>query len=70
MYIKFDTNFICFIIIPRFKMFYLQKYVSDGSHKKKQQLYQNVTNQPLITGDAGKLVLKILAVPELHILIG
>ena len=51
-------------------MFDFQKYVSDGSHKKKQQLYQNVTNQPLITGDAGKLVLKILAVPELHLLIG
>ena len=67
---KFDNTFICFIVIHKFKMFYFQKYLSDGSHKKKQQLYQNVTNQPLITGDAGKLVLKILAVPELHLLIG
>ena len=37
---------------------------------KKQKFYQNVTNPPLLTGDAGQLVLQILGVPELHLLIG
>ena len=48
----------------------LQRYVSDGSKIKKQQFYQNVTNQPLITGDPDKQILNILGVPELHLLIG
>ena len=44
--------------------------MADGSVSKKQKFYQNVTNPPLLTGDAGKLVLEILGVPELHLLIG
>ena len=32
--------------------------------------YQNVVNPPLITGDLVKLVLGLLAIPELHLLIG
>ena len=47
-----------------------QKYVADGSVSKKQKLYQNVTNQPLLTGEESHLVWKILSVPELHLLIG
>ena len=44
--------------------------MADGRISKKQQLYENVTNQPLITGAAEDLILKIFAVPELHLQIG
>ena len=52
------------------KFLHLQKYVLDGSPVLKQQLYQNITNQPLLTGEPTQLILTILAVPELHLLIG
>ena len=48
----------------------VEQYVNDGSDKKRQQLYENVVNYPLITGDPDQVVLKILGVPELHLLIG
>ena len=44
--------------------------MEDGSVRAKQKLYQNVVNEPLITGDADKKVLEILCVPELHLLLG
>ena len=47
-----------------------QKYVADGSVSKKQQMYENVVNQPLITGAGEDLILTILAIPELHLLLG
>ena len=45
-------------------------YVDSGSNKKKQKDFQNFTNTPLLTGDPEQLVLGLLAVPELHLLIG
>ena len=47
-----------------------EKYVEDGAKSKQQQHYQNVVNQPLITGPPEKLVLDLLNCPSLHILIG
>ena len=47
-----------------------QKFVEDGSDAKKQQLYDNVTNPPLITSSVEKLVIESLSVPELHLLLG
>ena len=44
--------------------------MADVRISKKQQLYDNVTNQPLITGASEDLILKIFAVPELNLLIG
>ena len=52
------------------RLSYFQKYVSDGSRAKRQQIFQNFTNSPLLTGEPTDLVVKILAVPELHLLIG
>ena len=37
---------------------------------KKQKDYQNVTNYPLLTADPEARILGILAIPELHCLIG
>ena len=59
-----------YVLLLNLKMLHLQKYVLDGSPVKKQQLYQNITNQPLLTGEPTQLILTILAVPELHLLIG
>ena len=44
--------------------------MADGANIKKQKLFENVTNQPLITGAPEDLILKIFAIPELHLLIG
>ena len=45
-------------------------FVDGGANKKTQKRFQNVTNPPLLTGSDDKLVLDILAVPELHLLLG
>jgi hypothetical protein len=45
-------------------------YLMNVSVKKTKQKYHNVTNDPLLTRDADTLVLKLLCVPELHLLIG
>ena len=37
---------------------------------KKQKEYENVTHEPLVSGDAETFVLDILCVPELHLLLG
>ena len=47
-----------------------QKFVDAGSDAKRQQLYDNVTNPPLITSSVEKLVIESLSVPELHLLLG
>ena len=44
--------------------------MSNGDNTKKQKLFENVINQPLITGASDNLILKIFAIPELHLLIG
>ena len=59
-----------YVLLLNLKMLHLPKYVLDGSPVKKQQLYQNITNPPLLTGEPTQLILKMLAVPELHLLIG
>ena len=41
-----------------------------GSNSKTQKSFDNVTNPPLITASADKLILEILCVPELHLLLG
>ena len=46
----------------------MQKYVEGGSVLKKAQHFQNVVNEPLVAGDDDKLILEILAPPELHLL--
>lgn len=38
--------------------------------KKTQQRFQNVTNSPLLTVDVDRTVLRLLSVPELHLLLG
>ena len=45
-------------------------YTEAGSKVRTQQLYQNFTNHPLITSLPDKLIIEILAVPELHLLLG
>ena len=45
-------------------------YTEAGSKAKTQQLYQNFTNHPLITSLPDKLIIEMLAVPELHLLLG
>ena len=47
-----------------------QAYVKSGSNPKQQKKFQNVTNSPLIKADPNTLVLGIIAIPELHLLIG
>ena len=38
--------------------------------RRTQQKFQNVINEPLLTGKPDDLILGLLAPPELHILIG
>ena len=40
------------------------------SNKNKQKWFQNVVNEPLLSGDPDETVLGIIAIPELHLLIG
>ena len=47
-----------------------QKFVDDGANGKKQKLFQNFINEPLLAGDPETLVLLLLMIPELHLLIG
>ena len=44
--------------------------MAGGSVKKTQQIYENVTNYPLITSPPDKLIIETLAVLELHVLLG
>ena len=48
----------------------MQAYVDSGSNKKKQKLFQNMVHEPLLKGDPDSLVLGLIAIPELHLLIG
>ena len=47
-----------------------QQYKDSGADPKTQQHYQNVVNAPLIVAQGEDLILGVLAVPELHILLG
>ena len=47
-----------------------KEYVESGSNRKKQQNFQNVINEPLLKGQPDQEVLGLIAVPELHLLIG
>ena len=38
--------------------------------RKDQKRFQNVVNDPLITGDPDDLILGLVTLPELHIMIG
>ena len=49
---------------------YLQDFQESGAVRKKQQQFQNVVNEPLLTGDPQAQVLGLVSPPELHILIG
>ena len=42
----------------------------NGSDKSKAQLYGNVVNKPLLTGDADVLIRDIFNIPELHVYMG
>ena len=64
----FDTNGVLYTIGRLIELNY--KFVKNGSKMKKQQLYENVTNPPLVTGSVDDLILKMFAIPELHLLIG
>ena len=44
--------------------------MASGSDKKKQKLFENVVNLPLITGDPEQTILGTISVPELHLLLG
>ena len=44
--------------------------MASGSDKKKQKLFENVLNLPLITGDPEQTILGTISVPELHLLLG
>jgi hypothetical protein len=61
---NFDQHYFYYVL------YFYQNFVEAGSVKKTQQRFQNVTNQPLLTGDVDDKVLGILAVPELHLLLG
>ena len=45
--------------------------MESGANPKKQKDFQNVVNPPLlIATDPNQLILGIIAIPELHLLIG
>ena len=44
--------------------------MDSGAVKKHQKRFQNVVNEPLITGEHENLILGLIALPELHIMIG
>ena len=44
--------------------------MDSGAVKKYQKRFQNVVNEPLITGEHDDLILGLIALPELHIMIG
>ena len=48
----------------------LQDFVKGGSNLKEQKEYENVVKEPLLMGDPQQTVLSLLALPELHLLIG
>ena len=48
----------------------LKGFVDSKCKRKDQKRFQNVVNDPLITGDPDDLILGLVALPELHIMIG
>ena len=52
------------------KQLQLQQYLDDGAKRKDQRKFQNVVNAPLLTGSPDTKVLQIIAVSELHLLLG
>ena len=46
------------------------KYVESGANPKKQQDFQNCVKISLIAAESDQIILGLLAVPELHLLIG
>ena len=51
-------------------LLFVQGFVEGGSDLKTQRQFQNVVNQPLLTGGLDKKVIEIICVPELHLLLG
>ena len=48
----------------------IQDYIEAKASSRNQKAYQNVVHEPLLVGDPESLILKAIALPELHILIG
>ena len=51
-------------------VFYLQKWVADGSNLKKGKSFQNMRKKPLINGPLDQLILEVFNPMELHLLLG
>ena len=47
-----------------------QKYVENGSNKKRAKNYQNVVNPPLLTGKESTKTIEVLNISELHCMTG
>ena len=46
------------------------EHLDNGSNYKRQQDFENVVHNPMITGPLHQLVMKILNMPSLHLLLG
>ena len=47
-----------------------EDFCKSGADPKQQKYFDNVVNHPLLIGSPGVIVLSLLALPELHLLIG
>ena len=48
----------------------IAKFLENGAVKSQAKHYQNVVNEPLVTGDPKKITLEILNINELHLMTG
>ena len=54
----------------RINGYFIQLWIQDGSIDKRDKNFQNMRHLPLLKGDPENLILDLVAIPELHLVLG